>query len=277
MRAPGSSGAYRGVKTVALAALCLAAGVTVSIVTTAASGMGSTSKSSGSSPTLITVKAGSPSALAFRLSKTVDLPTGIFTFKVTSLGKVRHSFKLCTLPVINAKPDSCTGVSTKTLKPGQSSTLTVTLIEPGLYEYLSTVGGQAARGMKGLIGVGVNAAGVRPPLPDIASGTTTTCSGRCTPATTTPATTKPPAVESLVGDPTVGAALFPSSCGSCHALAAANTTGTSGPNLDAYAPTQEILVGYIANGSDAMPAFGGTLTDAQIDGLAAYVYRSTHS
>jgi mono/diheme cytochrome c family protein len=277
MRTPASRSAYRRVRAIAPVALCLAAGVLVSIATSAASGMGSTSKSGGSSPTVITVDAGSPSALAFTLSKTVDLPPGILTFKVTSMGKVRHSFKLCTLPVTNTKHDTCTGVETKTLKPGQSSTLTVTLIEPGRYEYLSTVAGQAARGMKGLITVGVNAAGVAPPPPDVASGTTTTCSGRCAPATTTTPTTKPPALESLAGDPTVGATLFPSNCGSCHALAAANTTGTAGPNLDAYAPTQEILVSYITYGSDSMPAFGGTLTGPQINALAAYVYRSTHA
>jgi cytochrome c6 len=276
MRTKAAGDTYRAVTAVALV-VCLAAGVLVSVATTAASGMGSTMKNGGSSPTVITVYAGSPTALAFTLSKTFDLPPGIFTFKVTSRGKERHSFKLCTLPATSAKPDSCAGVSTKTLKPGQSTTLTVTLIEPGRYEYLSTVAGQAARGMKGLIGVGVNAAGITPPPPDLASGTTTTCSGRCAAPTTTTTTTKPPAIESLVGDPTVGAALFPSNCGSCHALAAANTTGTSGPSLDADAPTQEILINYINNGSDAMPAFGGVLTAAQINGLAAYVYRSTHS
>ena len=34
------------------------------------------------------------------------------------------------------------------------------------------------------------------------------------------------------GDPATGKTLFVSKCGSCHALAAAGTTGTVGPSLD---------------------------------------------
>lgn len=35
------------------------------------------------------------------------------------------------------------------------------------------------------------------------------------------------------GDPAAGKTLFQQKCGSCHTLAAAGTTGTIGPNLDA--------------------------------------------
>ncbi len=62
-----------------------------------------------------------------------------------------------------------------------------------------------------------------------------------------------------------------------YTLAAAHTTGTSGPNLDEDAPTQQLIVNYVSNGSDDMPSFGGTLTGDQINAVAAYVYASTHS
>jgi cytochrome c6 len=140
--------------------------------------------------------------------------------------------------------------------------------------------------MKGLIGVGVGLNGAAPSPSTAASGGTTTvcrgqcvpsktCSGRCAPTTTT-AGGKPPAIETLVGDANAGASLFAPNCGSCHVLAAAHTTGVNGPNLDDLAPGQTVIVNYVENGSDAMPAFGGTLTGAQINDIAAYVYRSTH-
>lgn len=256
--------------------LFLATGLIVGLVAGPAAGMSSQGQRTSASPTVIKVVAGSPSARSFKLSQSVDLPPGIFLFKVTSTGHAAHSFKLCTMPVTSAKPNNCTGVATKTLQPGRSATLTVTLIEPGRYEYLSTVRGQAAAGMKGLIGVGVNLEGVPAPIVTATSTTTKTCSSRCPSPTTTTTATKPPALETLIGDPTVGAALFSSLCASCHTLAAAQATGATGPNLDEFAPTQTQVVGYVNNGGDAMPAFGGTLTDPQINGLAAFVYRSTH-
>jgi mono/diheme cytochrome c family protein len=231
-------------------------------------------------PTVITVHAGAPSALTFTLSKSSDLRPGIFVFKVTSGGTGLHSFELCTLPVAKATADRCPGVATKALRSGQSATLTVTLVEPGRYEYLSTVHGQAAAGMKGLIAVGESLAGVPAPVataPTTTAPTTTVCQGRCAPpAATTPAV-KPPAVETLVGDPAAGQALFAANCGSCHALAAAGTTTGTGPNLDEYAPGQSLIVSYVTYGSDAMPAYGGVLTGTQINAIAAFVYKSTHA
>jgi mono/diheme cytochrome c family protein len=185
------------------------------------------------------------------------------------------------MPVTSTKANSCYGVATKVLGPGQSQTLTATLIEPGRYEYLSTVAGQAAAGMKGLIGVGVTLTGARAPVAPAATTTDqvgTTCNGRCAPApVSTAPTTKPPATESLVGNPTVGAPLFVADCGSCHTLAAAHTSSSIGPNLDEIAPLQEELIDYMTYGSDSMPAFGGELTGDQLNAVAAYVYSSTHS
>lgn len=91
-----------------------------------------------------------------------------------------------------------------------------------------------------------------------------------------------------------GAALFKSAgCAGCHTLTAAGSTGTVGPDLntaiaaDANAAhmalaafVMESIVNpsaYIAKGfSDGiMPAFKGTLTDAQIKAVAQYVVSNT--
>jgi uncharacterized cupredoxin-like copper-binding protein len=106
---------------------------------------------------VITVTAGKPSELAFKLSKTSSVPAGTVTFKVTNMGVAFHNFKICTIPVPtpNGAQNSCPGKSTPTLKHGQSATLTVKFSLSGLYEFLCTVTGHAAAGMKGLLGIGV--------------------------------------------------------------------------------------------------------------------------
>jgi mono/diheme cytochrome c family protein len=68
-----------------------------------------------------------------------------------------------------------------------------------------------------------------------------------------------------------GAALFSQNCSSCHTLAAANAKGTVGPNLDDLKPTAAVVQRQVINGGGGMPAFGGRLTKAQIDGAAKYV------
>lgn len=67
-------------------------------------------------------------------------------------------------------------------------------------------------------------------------------------------------------------ALFTASCGSCHALAAAGTTATIGPDLDELRPTEEQVLAAIANGgagSGQMPA--GLLTGADAESVAKLV------
>ncbi len=232
-------------------------------------------------PTVVAVKAGSSSKLLFKLS-TTRLSAGQVEFEVKDTGHVSDGFRLCSVPVSSDAKNSCTGPATKLLKPGQSTTLTVTLAKSGSYEYVSTLSSQAAAGMKGLIGV--TAALVATTTTTAAPvGVSTTaplgsksCSGRCAPVATTTTITKPPGFEALIGDPTAGSPLYATNCASCHTLAAAGSTSTLGPNLDADAPSQEELVAYIGGGSDNMPAYGGTLTGTQVDDIAAYVYASTH-
>ena len=79
--------------------------------------------------TVISVIAGKPSELAFKLSKTSMVPAGTVTFKVTNLGAAFHNFKICTIPVPTASgaKNICFGKVTKNLKPKETATLTVAL------------------------------------------------------------------------------------------------------------------------------------------------------
>jgi mono/diheme cytochrome c family protein len=68
-----------------------------------------------------------------------------------------------------------------------------------------------------------------------------------------------------------GKQVFTSSCGGCHTLADAGTSGASGPNLDDAAPDAATVKAYVRGGGGGMPAFGDDLSNAEIDAVAAYV------
>ena len=68
-----------------------------------------------------------------------------------------------------------------------------------------------------------------------------------------------------------GKAIFETQCASCHTLAAANATGTIGPNLDQLKPAAALVQHQVEVGGGAMPAFKGTLTDQQIQAVAKFV------
>ena len=59
-------------------------------------------------------------------------------------------------------------------------------------------------------------------------------------------------------------------CGSCHVLADAGSTGTTGPNLDELQPSYDAAFQQIQNGGGGMPAYDQLGEDAIAD-LAAYV------
>ena len=71
--------------------------------------------------------------------------------------------------------------------------------------------------------------------------------------------------------PTDGKSIFATSCGSCHTLADAGTTGAVGPNLDESKPPKDLVVDRVTNGQGAMPSFKDSLDQQQIDAVADYV------
>ena len=99
----------------------------------------------------VTVTAGKPSEFKFALSLK-SVPHGTVTFKVTNKGALGHDFKICSAPAKTAAATTCTGKGTGVLTSG-TKTLKVTFKKVGLYEYLCSVPGHAAAGMKGLIKV----------------------------------------------------------------------------------------------------------------------------
>jgi|1185.fasta_scaffold248201_2 uncharacterized cupredoxin-like copper-binding protein len=97
--------------------------------------------------TTVTVTAGKPSEFGFRLS-TKTFKHGSVTFKVTNGGSIPHDFKICT-SAKGGTANACAGTVTMLLSPGASATLTHVFKTQGSYEYLCTVPGHAAGGMKG--------------------------------------------------------------------------------------------------------------------------------
>jgi mono/diheme cytochrome c family protein len=109
-----------------------------------------------------------------------------------------------------------------------------------------------------------------------APGTTTTDTETTTTETTTTeeTTTEETTTEAEAqGDPVAGEEVFlgTAACGSCHTLADAGTSGSIGPNLDSTKPSYDKVVDRVTNGQGAMPSFSGTLSEQQIQDVAAYV------
>jgi cytochrome c551 len=63
--------------------------------------------------------------------------------------------------------------------------------------------------------------------------------------------------------------LFAKTCGSCHTLSDAETSGTFGPNLDDTSFDAEAVRGQIEHGGGGMP--GGLLDGDDADSVATYV------
>jgi len=104
------------------------------------------------------------------------------------------------------------------------------------------------------------------PLPEGVTGTTPP-----------PATTETQPEDGGEGDAAAGEEVYASAgCGSCHVLAAAGSSGTIGPNLDETKPALDLIVERVTNGASPMPAFKDTLTEQQIQDVAAFVFESTH-
>ena len=92
------------------------------------------------------------------------------------------------------------------------------------------------------------------------------------PEPTEPPPGEPPPSEGA-GDPAAGKEVFlgASGCASCHTLSDAGATGTVGPNLDTTKPPYELVVDRVTNGQGGMPSFADSLSEQQIQDVAAYV------
>ncbi len=72
-----------------------------------------------------------------------------------------------------------------------------------------------------------------------------------------------------------GSALFVENCGGCHTLAAAGTSGSIGPVLDGAGLDAAFVAETVSSGQGGMPAFSGSLDQAEIDAVAAFVAGSS--
>jgi mono/diheme cytochrome c family protein len=158
---------------------------------------------------------------SFKLSKKVA-PAGPVTFVVKNTGKKNHNFKI-------------TNKKTPILKPGKSAKLVVTFKKAGKFAYISTVPGDAKKGMKGAFTI------------------------KAAPA---------PAATNLTAGKTV---FVTTGCGSCHTLKAADGRGSIGPNLDSSKIARAAVILRVTGGKGAMPSYAGQLSSKQIEDVADFV------
>jgi mono/diheme cytochrome c family protein len=96
-----------------------------------------------------------------------------------------------------------------------------------------------------------------------------------TTGTTETETTETTEATEAQGDPVAGKEVFLTvaspQCGGCHTLADAGTTGSIGPNLDDTSPSYDKAVERVTQGAGVMPSFADSLTEEQIQDVAAYV------
>ena len=69
--------------------------------------------------------------------------------------------------------------------------------------------------------------------------------------------------------PASGKEIFSTTCGGCHTLADAGTTGQVGPNLDEIAPSKDIVLATLRAGPGAMPE--NLVVGKEADRVATYV------
>jgi predicted ferric reductase/mono/diheme cytochrome c family protein len=78
------------------------------------------------------------------------------------------------------------------------------------------------------------------------------------------------------GSAAAGKAVFTSAgCGTCHALAAAGSNGSVGPDLDEARPDAARAREVVTSGTGGMPSFESDLTSRQIRDVAAFVSESS--
>jgi mono/diheme cytochrome c family protein len=123
------------------------------------------------------------------------------------------------------------------------------------------------------IGLGTTAEEVNP----AGSTSTPTATAPATTGTTSESTSSSTGATSTGTTTGGGAPSYPASakptfkttCGGCHTLADAGTTGTVGPNLDDLKPDEATVAHQIENGGGGMPP--GLLKGQALKDVAAYV------
>ena len=103
---------------------------------------------------VVNVTAGKPSEFRFVVLPKV-IPHGLVVFKISNspTASLPHDFKICASPKGTLAKNVCAGKSSTTISPGVKTTVTFTFKTKGTYEYLCTIPGHAAAGMKGLLKV----------------------------------------------------------------------------------------------------------------------------
>jgi mono/diheme cytochrome c family protein len=64
-------------------------------------------------------------------------------------------------------------------------------------------------------------------------------------------------------------------CAICHTMADAGATGAIGPDLDDLKPDAAMIKQAMKGGLGAMPSFSATLSDDDMNAIAAYVVHAT--
>jgi uncharacterized cupredoxin-like copper-binding protein len=109
--------------------------------------LSSTAGGATSKATTVNVVAGKPSEFHFSLARKT-VPHGTVIFRLSNRGTIPHDLKICASPK-GGNANSCRGKGTKLIGAARSTTLTYTFKTKGAYEYICTVPGHAAAGMKG--------------------------------------------------------------------------------------------------------------------------------
>jgi outer membrane protein assembly factor BamB len=86
-----------------------------------------------------------------------------------------------------------------------------------------------------------------------------------------PAAAEPSEGGGATASVAAGEEVFGTTCATCHTLAAAGSSGTTGPNLDELKPSKALVEKQVTNGGGGMPAFGSTLSKTEIESVAEFV------
>lgn len=88
---------------------------------------------------------------------------------------------------------------------------------------------------------------------------------------TTATQTQPQTTRTTPAGPDGREVFASAGCGNCHTFAPAGSSGNVGPNLDDLQADVAEVRSQVENGGGGMPAFGGDLSEEEIDAVASFV------